>query len=170
MNNFEQKGDVLSLIAPSGGVVSGKGYLIGALFVVAAVTVAQGLPFSGQRSGVFTFVAATHATTQALSAGDPAYWDDTNKRVTKTAAGNTMIGVVVEDKASTAASAKVALIPHAVSPAAAIADLALGAVTGVDGTGSNAASKADVDARFATIVTKVNAIITALESAGTILA
>lgn len=56
----------------------------------------------------------------------------------------------------------------AVSQAAAIADIALAAVTGVDGTGSNAASKADVDARLTSIQTKINAIITALEHGGVI--
>ncbi len=49
-----------------------------------------------------------------------------------------------------------------------ITDVSLPAVTGVDGTGSNAASKADVDARLTTIETKINEIITALENAGII--
>jgi len=39
-------------------------------------------------------------------------------------------------------------------------------VTGVDGSGSNAASKADVDARFATVQTAINAILANLEAAG----
>lgn len=47
-----------------------------------------------------------------------------------------------------------------------IADLAIAAVTGVDGAGSNAASKADVDAAFAAIVAKINAILSNLEGAG----
>ncbi|MAA97408.1 MAG: hypothetical protein CMN87_18215 [Stappia sp.] len=47
-----------------------------------------------------------------------------------------------------------------------IADIALAAVTGVDGSGSNAASKADVDARFATVQTAINAILANLEAAG----
>uniref|UniRef100_UPI003BAD57F7 hypothetical protein n=1 Tax=Stappia sp. TaxID=1870903 RepID=UPI003BAD57F7 len=47
-----------------------------------------------------------------------------------------------------------------------IADVALAAVTGVDGSGSNAASKADVDARFATVQTAINAILSNLEAAG----
>ena len=47
-----------------------------------------------------------------------------------------------------------------------IADIALAAVTGVDGSCSNAASKADVDARFATVQTAINAILANLEAAG----
>lgn len=47
-----------------------------------------------------------------------------------------------------------------------IADVTLGAVTGVDGTGGNAASKADVDARLTTIQTAINAILANLEASG----
>ncbi|GGE79103.1 hypothetical protein H1W37_19470 [Stappia taiwanensis] len=47
-----------------------------------------------------------------------------------------------------------------------VADLALTPVTGVDGAGSNAASAADVDARFASVQATVNALIANLETAG----
>ncbi len=49
---------------------------------------------------------------------------------------------------------------------ATIADISLAAVTGVDGSGSNAASKADVDARLSTIETAINAILANLEASG----
>ena len=52
----------------------------------------------------------------------------------------------------------------ALTPATHIADLAISAVTGVDGTANNAASKTDVDTAFASIVTKMNAIFDALEA------
>jgi len=39
-------------------------------------------------------------------------------------------------------------------------------VTGVDGTGSNAASKANVDTQLSAVYTKINAILTALKNAG----
>jgi len=42
------------------------------------------------------------------------------------------------------------------------ANVTLSAVTGVDGVGSNAASKADVDSRLSTIATALNNILTAL--------
>jgi len=168
MNNFVQDGHALDLVAPSGGVVSGVGYLLGGLFVVAAVTAAEGAPFAGWREGVWTFTALAHASTQGQAVGDVVYWDDTNKRTTKTATGNTAIGIIVETKVTTATSSKVVLVPRLAAALGAITDLSLAAVTGVDGTGSNAASKADVDTRFASIVTKVNAIITALEGAGII--
>jgi predicted RecA/RadA family phage recombinase len=47
----------------------------------------------------------------AWTAGDKIYWDDTNKRFTKTSSGNTLAGVVYEDKASAAATGFVLLIP-----------------------------------------------------------
>ena len=47
MKNFVQPGDVVELTAPSGGVVSGTVYLIGALVVVATVTAAEGAKFNG---------------------------------------------------------------------------------------------------------------------------
>lgn len=171
MRNFVQPGDMLDLIAPSGGVTAGVGVLIGDLFVVASTTAAAGAEFVGARSGVFDLAAATHASTQAIAVGGPVFWDDTAKTVTATGGGNRLIGVAIAAKVSTAAVCRVLLTPR-LNPAAgtAIADLALASVTGVDGTGSNAASKADVDARLTTINNKVNAIIAALESAQVIAA
>lgn len=47
-----------------------------------------------------------------------------------------------------------------------IADITTAAVTGVDGTGANAASKADVDTAFTAYDAKINAILARLETAG----
>lgn len=170
MKNFKQEGDTLSLIAPSGGVTSGIGVLIGAIFVVAQVTAAAGLPFSGRRVGVIEHAAATHATTQAMSPGDIAYWDATAKLITKTAAGNTPVGVVTKAKVSTVAVVDIVLVPRLAAAGGAIADLALAALTGVDGTGSNAAPLAGVNTAFTALNAKINAIITALELAGIVVA
>lgn len=60
--NFIQPGDVLTLTAPSGGVVSGTAYLIGGLLVVAQNTAAQGVAFEGRTVGVFTLPKATGQT------------------------------------------------------------------------------------------------------------
>lgn len=166
MKNFVQPGDMLDLIAPSGGVVSGTGYLIGSIFAVAAVDAAEGEAFAGAIRGVFDLTATTHASTQAIAAGAAAYWDASTAKVTATATGNQMIGLVTEAKVSTVAVARVVLIPKLALAGAAIADISLAAVTGVDGAGSNAASKADVDTRFGTIQTKINAMLAAIEAAG----
>lgn len=85
-------GDKPELIAPSGGVTAGLGYIIGAIFVVAESTVAQTLPFVGIRGGE---VRLPKNTSEALTAGQIAYWDDSTKKVRNaTAAGRYIIGAV----------------------------------------------------------------------------
>lgn len=112
--NFKQPGDVLTLIAPSGGVVSGQGYVIGGLFVVALNTAAQGAQFEGKRSGVFTMSKATHASTKAFTAGETVFWDNgSNKRWDKTATGFFPVGIAVRDAESTAGTFDVLINPVA---------------------------------------------------------
>ncbi len=75
-NNFLQPGDTLKLIAPTGGTTKGVGFLSGSIFAIALDTVAQTLPVEGMAVGVWS-----HAKTasQAWTAGQVVYWDDTNK-------------------------------------------------------------------------------------------
>lgn len=87
--NFIQPGHNLDLIAPSGGVTSGKGVLIGTLFVVAATTATVGAAFVGHACGVFDL---DKVSAQAWAVGDAIYWDDTAKKATTVATGNTPIG------------------------------------------------------------------------------
>lgn len=152
MKNFVQEGKALDFVAPSGGVVSGLGYVVGALFHVASTTAAEGEEYSGWTEGVFELVAETHATTQAISKGDPVYWDATNDRATKTATGNLLIGAAVEDKVSTVAVVKVKLWPRGAEPSASITDPTGGATV-------------DAEAR-----TAIGSIIDALQAAGIVLA
>ena len=56
--NFEQDGDVLTLIAPAGGVVSGVPVAIGQLVVVPLVTAAAEQPFAGRTDGVWNIACA----------------------------------------------------------------------------------------------------------------
>lgn len=163
---IQAEASALALVAPSGGVVALRGVLIGAIFAVAMIDAAEGAEFIGRTRGVFELAATAHASTQAMSAGDTAYWDDSTKKITKTATGNQAIGVIVEDKATTDTTAIVALVPKLFLAGTTIANITLAAVTGVDGTGSNAASKADVDTRFATIEAKINAMLAAEEAGG----
>ena len=74
--------------------------------------------------------------------------------------------------ANTSAAAELSAAVDAAesTPAADVAALAAYVpVTGVDGTGSNAASKADVDTELAAAYVKINAILTALKNAGLML-
>lgn len=80
MNNFLKPGKTMTYTAPSGGVTSGGGYLIGALFVVATNTVAETLPFEGETEGQFTLPKT--AGEGALVEGQAAFWDVANAKVT----------------------------------------------------------------------------------------
>lgn len=75
MRNFLSQGDTMTFTAPTGGVVAGTAYLIGALLVVAVSSAAQTLPFAGKTTGVFTLPKATGAT---WSEGQLLYWDTAN--------------------------------------------------------------------------------------------
>ena len=70
--NYVQKGDVLDLTAPVGGVVSGSTYVIGDITVIAENTKAAGETFAARHVGVYT-VDVKAADTPA--AGESAYYD-----------------------------------------------------------------------------------------------
>jgi predicted RecA/RadA family phage recombinase len=74
--SFIGPGDVLNLIAPTGGVTAGTGVMVGSQFVIAQTTAAQTLPFDGYVTGVHSHA---KAASQAWTAGQVVYWDDTNK-------------------------------------------------------------------------------------------
>ncbi|HEX7127294.1 MAG TPA: DUF2190 family protein [Thermodesulfobacteriota bacterium] len=97
-SNYRGEGDVLPLTAPIGGVTSGSAYLISGLLVVAMDTAGQGQPFSGKTTGLFVL---PKATGEAWTQCQKLYWDDTNKRLTTTASGNTLVGVAAKPAGST---------------------------------------------------------------------
>jgi predicted RecA/RadA family phage recombinase len=85
-------GDVVTLTAPSGGVVAGTCYLIGRLLVIAQSTVAQTLPFDGYVRGI---VSVLKVGSQAWTEGANVYWDDSGKNFTTTATSNQYAGVAL---------------------------------------------------------------------------
>lgn len=95
--NFVQPGQVLTLTAPTGGVVSGNAYLIGALLCIALGTAAQGEQFEAQVTGVWRL---PKTAAQAWTEGAAVYWNTTTKLATTTATGNTFIGHAVADAAN----------------------------------------------------------------------
>ena len=165
MRNYVQDGETIGLLAPY-DVIAGAGMLVGSIFAVALAAASSGGAVEGRTRGVVDLLAETHATTQAIAQGGPVYWDNTNKRCTKTSSGNRLIGYATAAKASTAAVVRVLLTPSSNVAGAHIADIMLAAVTGVDGSGSNAASKADVDTRLTAIAAAFNALYLRLEEAG----
>lgn len=107
MNNFIKPGEVLTFTAPTGGVVSGTAYLVGALLVVAATTVAQTLPFEGAVEGVYTLPKITGA---AWTEGQMLYWDSATSNVgTVVGATTRRIGVAAAAALSADATGQVRL-------------------------------------------------------------
>ena len=104
--NYVQHGDVLSFTAPTGGVVSGNGYLIGTVFVVALHSAAEGEKSEGRRTGVWTL---PKASAQAWTEGAAIYWDNTNEVATTTATSNTKIGAAAAVAANPSSEGQVLL-------------------------------------------------------------
>lgn len=116
MKNYVQPGDTLELIAPAGGVVSGTGYVIGALFVVAQVSAAAGAKFNGLAVGVCELPKVAAVTP---AQGAIAYFNNTTKAVTgTTATGLFPIGVFTAAPAGADATAFVRLDGVATAAAA----------------------------------------------------
>lgn len=63
--NYVQDGKVLTLVAPTGGVVSGGIYAIGALVVIALVTAKKDEDFAAATDGVWRVPAAADLTAGA---------------------------------------------------------------------------------------------------------
>lgn len=92
MKLYVKKGQVLTLTAPSGGVVSGTAYLIGTVLVVATESVAQTLPFEALVLGV---VDLPKPADEIWTENEKLYWDNSAKKITSTASANTLVGVAV---------------------------------------------------------------------------
>jgi predicted RecA/RadA family phage recombinase len=93
MKSFIQTGDVITITAPTGGVASGAGVLIGSLFGVAAATAAEGDPLEIATTGVYEL---PKDPTAVLAIGDPVAWDDTAKQVDAPGAGLYPIGIATK--------------------------------------------------------------------------
>jgi predicted RecA/RadA family phage recombinase len=115
MRNFIQPGDSLAVAVPyAGGVLSGQGVLVGALFGVAAVDGAQNAVIEAATQGVFDL---TKEPALAISAGARVFWDNTNRRVTTTATGNFCIGLATQAALAADATVRVWLRPMPASGA-----------------------------------------------------
>jgi len=105
MKNYIQPGETITLTAPY-AVSSGGGALVGAIFGVAVGDVANGAQGEFRTTGVYSL---TKETGTAWAVGDLIYWDNTNRRCTKTATNNKLIGVAVAAAASGDAVGRVRL-------------------------------------------------------------
>lgn len=71
MRNFVQKGDVLTVAAPAGGVLSGEFVKIGSLAGFAQVTAEEGESVAIATTGVFE---VTVAATGGVTVGQDIFW------------------------------------------------------------------------------------------------
>lgn len=105
MKNYVQRGDTLTLPAPA-AVLSGGVVIVGSIIGVANGDAANGAPMDLDVVGVFTL---PKVSALAINAGDTVYWDAANSVVTKTAAGNTKLGVATEAVPNPSAAVSVRL-------------------------------------------------------------
>ena len=105
MKNYTQHGDIVTVAAPY-AVASGDGLLVGALFGVATSAAVNGAEVEAMTDGT---VRITALSTDTGSIGAKVYWDNTNKRVTTTASGNTLIGCLMAAKTNGETAATVRL-------------------------------------------------------------
>jgi predicted RecA/RadA family phage recombinase len=102
--NFLHPGTYIDCVAPTGGVVSGNGYLFGAMFGIAMTSANAGDRFTLGVEGVWQL---PKAAAQAWTIGQIVNWDNAAKNVT-TGAG-TKIGVAAAAAASADAFGEVRL-------------------------------------------------------------
>lgn len=95
MQNYGKSGEVVTLTAPNGGVVSGTAYKIGSIVVVATASVAEGLPFEAQIKGV---VNLPKPPSEAWEENDKLYFDESEGVFTldDDTAANALVGVAVQ--------------------------------------------------------------------------
>ncbi|MDT8998355.1 DUF2190 family protein [Paucibacter sp. APW11] len=86
--NFKQEGDHLDY-TPGADTPSGSVILIGTKVGVALTTIKANTPGAVRVTGVWTIA---KLGTDVVAQGAALYWDNTNKRLTVTAAGNTYAG------------------------------------------------------------------------------
>lgn len=163
--NFIQEGNTLTITAGA-DITSGSPVKVGNIVGIALGDIANGATGQIKIKGVFEL---PKKASLAISEGDVCHWDASPGEVTKTQGDGYFLGFAVEAAAGDDTVVKVLLVqasPLDAGQAAVVTAIgAPTAVTGVDGTGSNAASKADVDTRLTAIHTKIDAILTALKNA-----
>jgi predicted RecA/RadA family phage recombinase len=104
--NFVKPGKTITLVAPTGGVTVGLGYIIGAIFVVALQTALATVSFEGSTEGVWDLA---KVSTENWIAGDKVYWDSAAAKATSVAAGNRLIGAAAAAAANTTTTGNVRL-------------------------------------------------------------
>lgn len=114
MKTFIQPGNIITVVAPVGGIAAGQGLLIGGLFGIATSSALQGDDVEIAVTGVFDM---SKALTAVIAQGDQVAWDDTAKEIvlpgvgfypvgiatTAVGSGSTTVSVRLDGVATTAA-------------------------------------------------------------------
>lgn len=115
MQTYLGSGDSVDIVAPSGGVTSGSGVLVGThLFGVARRTAAQGETVALQLTGRVTL---PKTSALAIAVGDLVYWVAGSGAVNRTATGNKLVGIAVSAAANPSPTVQVLLLPNGVAVA-----------------------------------------------------
>ena len=93
MKNHIQKGDVLTVPAPAGGIASGEGVIVGNICGIAAEAAAVGDPVELVTTGVYQLPKATAAV---LTLGARVAWDNTAKNINVPGTGRFPLGIAAE--------------------------------------------------------------------------
>lgn len=88
-----QKGDIITVPAPAGGIASGEGAIIGNIFGIAAYAAVAGEPLELATMGVYQLPKASAAV---LAVGTRVAWDNTAKNINVPGAGRFPVGVATE--------------------------------------------------------------------------
>lgn len=105
-NNAVQYGNILTFVAPAGGVVSGAPVVIGSFFTIPSITAAAGEEFEGELIGVWELNKVPANTT---TVGAKAYWNAGASQVTTTEGSNRLVGAFTNVTANGDATAYVRL-------------------------------------------------------------
>lgn len=108
MKNFLQPGNILDLVAPAGGVVSGAPLIIGQIFAIPQADAAVGETFAGLIEGV---VEVNKLSTDVVAAGDKLNWNDTNKELQLATSDLDSVATAVEAAGNGVTKVKVKLTP-----------------------------------------------------------
>jgi predicted RecA/RadA family phage recombinase len=112
MKTYIQPGHSITVTAPTGGVLSGVGVLLGTPFGIAQYDAVEGAQAEILTEGVVE-IGKTPAL--QIDVGDRLFWDATNKVVNKTATAQVCVGIAVSAAANPSSTVRMKL--GAVTPA-----------------------------------------------------
>lgn len=115
MKTFIQNGDVITVTAPTGGIQSGDGIVVGSLFGIAAFTAAEAHPVEIATRGVYLLPKDPSAV---ITAGAQVAWDTTAKQIALPATGLYPVGIASETAGNGVTAVRVRLDGIATTAAA----------------------------------------------------